>query len=167
MSIVYQGRVFSVEVDRIRFPNGGEHEVAAVRHSPSVALIPMKDEDQVILIRQFRPVIGRELRELPAGTADPGESPEAAAVRECEEEIGLVPGKIERLGGFFSAPGFCDEELIFFRVTELQAPPPDSPHEPDDDEDIRPDVFTIAEAKAMAARGEIIDLKTAYGLTLL
>ena len=167
MSIVYQGRVFSVDVDRVRFPDGREHEVAAVRHPPSVVLIPMKDDDHVILIRQFRAVIGREMWELPAGSTDPGEPPEAAAVRECEEEIGLVPGKIERLGGLFSAPGFCDEELIFFRVSDLQPPPLGSPRKPDEDEDIQPRVVTIAEAKAMAASGEIIDLKTAFGLTLI
>lgn len=167
MSTVYKGRGFSVEVDRIRFPNGREHEVAAVRHAPSVVLIPMTDEGNVILIRQFRAVIGRVLWELPAGTTEPGESLEAATVRECEEEIGLVPGRLERLGGFFPAPGFCDEELIFFRVSDLRPPAPDSPHEPDEDEDIQPKVVTIFEAKAMVARGEIVDLKTAYGLTLI
>ncbi|OFW20354.1 MAG: hypothetical protein A3H97_20670 [Acidobacteria bacterium RIFCSPLOWO2_02_FULL_65_29] len=167
MSFVYTGRVFSVEVDRIRFPNGREHEVAAVRHPPSVVLIPMSDADHVILIRQFRAVVGRELWELPAGTTDPGEPPEAAAIRECEEEIALVPRTLERLGGFFPAPGFCDEELIFFRVSDFQPPAPDSPHKPDEDEDIEARVVTIADARAMVARGEIVDLKTAYGLTLI
>jgi ADP-ribose pyrophosphatase len=87
--------------------------------------------------------------------------------RECEEEIGLVPGRIERVRGLYPAPGFCDEELIFYRVSELRLPRPDSPHHPDEDEDIRPQAFTIAEARAMVQRGDIIDLKTAYGLTLI
>ena len=167
MPVVYKGRVFSVEVERMRFPNGTEHEVAIVRHPPSVVLIPMKDRDHVILIRQYRPALGRELWELPAGSLDPGETPEAAAARECEEEIGLVPERVERIRGLFPTPGFCDEELIFFHVSNLQPPPPDSPHKPDDDEDIRSHVFTIAEARAMAERGDVIDLKTAYGLTLI
>jgi hypothetical protein len=67
----------------------------------------------------------------------------------------------------FPTPGFCDEELIFFRVSELGSAAPDRRRKPDDDEDIRAEIFTIADAKAMAARGEIIDLKTAYGLTLI
>ena len=167
MSIVYNGRVFSVEKSRLRFPNGSEHDVEAVRHMPSVVLIPMTDHDHVILIRQYRPVIARELWELPAGSLDPGESAEAGAARECEEEIRLVPRRIERLRGLFPAPGFCDEELIFFRVSDLQPPPPDSTHHPDEDEDIQPKVVTVVEAKAMVARGEIIDLKTAYGLSLI
>ncbi len=151
----------------MRFPNGKEHEVSAVRHPPSVVIIPMKDRDHVILIRQYRAVIDRELWELPAGSLDPGESAEAAAARECEEEIGLVPRRVERLRGLFPAPGFCDEELIFFRVWDLLPPAPESEHRPDEDEDIQSKVYTITEARAMAARGEIIDLKTAYGLTLI
>ena len=167
MPVVYKGRVFSVEVDRMRFPNGTEHEVSVVRHPPSVVIIPMNDPGHVILIRQYRPAIGRELWELPAGSLDPGETAEAAAARECEEEIGLAPQRVERIRGLFPTPGFCDEELIFFRVSDLQRPAPDSTRRPDEDEDIQSKVFTIAEAKAMAARGDIIDLKTAFGLTLI
>src|SRR5437588_419280 len=106
MPIVYRGRVFSVEVDRKRFPNGQE------------------------------------------------------------EEIGLTPHTVKRIRGLFPTPGFCDEELIFYRVWDLRKPPADSPHKPDEDEDIRAQPFSVAEARAMVERGEIIDLKTAYGLTL-
>jgi ADP-ribose pyrophosphatase len=165
--IVYKGKVFAVEVARMRFPNGQEHEIAVVRHPPSVVLIPMQDDGRVILIRQYRASIARELWELPAGSLDPGESSEAAARRECEEEIGLVPHHVERLRGLFPTPGFCDEELIFFRVADLRPPPVDSPHRPDDDEDIHAQAFTVSEARTMVDRGEIVDLKTAYGLTLV
>lgn len=165
--IAYSGRVFSVEVDRVRFPNGSEHEVAIVRHPPSVVLIPMQPDGRVVLIRQFRPSLGREIWELPAGSVDPGETAEAAAIRECEEEIGFVPNLVEPICGLFPAPGFCDEQLIFFRVSDLRSPAPDSARRPDDDEDIHAQAFPIEEVKAMAARGEIIDLKTAYGLTLI
>jgi ADP-ribose pyrophosphatase len=165
--IVYRGRVFSVEVERVRFPNGTEHEIAVVRHPPSVVVIPMRDERHVILIKQYRASIGRELWELPAGSLEPGETAEAAAARECEEEIGLVPHRVERLRALFPTPGFCDEELIFFRVSELRPPRSGTARPPDDDEDILPCAVTVEEAKAMAARGEIVDLKTAYGLTLI
>jgi ADP-ribose pyrophosphatase len=130
-------------------------------------LIPIQADGRVVLIRQYRHALGRSIWELPAGSLDPGESAEAAAARECEEEIGLAPARLDRLQGLYSTPGYCDEELIFFRVSDLRPPAPDSPHKPDDDEDIQAQAFTIADAKAMAARGEIIDLKTAYGLTLI
>jgi ADP-ribose pyrophosphatase len=165
--IVFEGRVFSVDVEKVRLPDGREYQLEIIRHRPSVVLLPMPDDDHVILVRQYRPSVRRDLWELPAGSTDPGESPESAAARECEEEIGLVPGRIDRLRGLFPAPGFCDEELIYFRVSDLRPPPPDSPHHPDEDEDIHAQVFTIANAKAMATRGEIFDLKTAYGLTLI
>ena len=166
MQTVYEGRVFSVEVGRLTFPNGTAHEIAVVRHRPSVVLIPMVDSERVVLIRQYRPAIARTMWELPAGTTDPGESPDEAAARECEEEIGLVPGKLERLGGFFPTPGFCDEELVFYRVSDLREPS-GTRRSPDEDEDIQPKVVTIAEARSMVARGDIIDLKTAFGLTLI
>lgn len=167
MPIVYQGHVFSVEVTVARLPNGQSHEVSIVRHPPSVVLIPMKDEAHVILIRQYRHTVGREIWELPAGSLNPGETAEAAAARECEEEIGLVPQQLLRIRGLFPAPGFCDEELIFFRASDFRSAAPDSPHKPDADEDIDVHVFTVPEARALAARGDIVDLKTAYGLTLI
>jgi ADP-ribose pyrophosphatase len=166
MPIVFKGRVFAVEVERRRFPNGQEHEVAIVRHNPSVVLVPIQDDGRVILIRQYRASIDRTIWEIPAGRVDDGEDADAAAARECEEEIGLVPGTIERIRGLYPTPGFCDEELIFYRVSNLRPPAPDSPHRPDEDEDIESMAVTLDEARAMVQRGEIIDLKTAYGLSL-
>jgi ADP-ribose pyrophosphatase len=167
MPIVFKGRVFSVEVDRRRFPNGRDHEVAIVRHSRSVVMIPMRDDGQVILIRQYRASVDRELWEVPAGRVDAGESPEDAAVRECEEEIGLVPRTLQRIRGLYPAPGFCDEELIFFRVSDLVPPPANSPHQPDEDEYIHVQPHSVAAARAMVTSGQIVDLKTAYALTLI
>jgi ADP-ribose pyrophosphatase len=165
--IVYKSRVFQVEETRARFPDGRERDIAVVRHVPVVVLIPSPAPGQVLLIRQYRASIARETWELPAGGIEPGETEEQAARRECEEEALLVPHALERLGAWFPSPGFCDEEMIFFRATDLRRPAPDSPHRPDEDEQITARVFAIEEAKAMARRGEIVDLKTAYGLTLL
>jgi ADP-ribose pyrophosphatase len=165
--IVYKGRVFQVEETRVRFPDGREHDIAVVRHAPVVVLIPRPAPGQVILIRQYRASIDRDTWELPAGGIEPGETADEAARRECEEEIALVPHGLERLGAWFPSPGFCDEEMIFFQASDLRSPSPGSPHKPDDDENIKVQVFSVREAKAMAARGEIVDLKTAFGLTLI
>ena len=167
MPIVYKGPVFSVEVETVVLRDGRTHEVSTVRHAPSVVLIPVTDDGRVILIRQHRHSVARDLWELPAGSSDPGETMEAAALRECEEEIGMVPRQLVRVRSLFPAPGFCDEELTFFRVSNFRPAAPDSPHQPDEDEDIHAETFTIDEAHAMVARGDIVDLKTAYGLTLL
>ena len=167
MPIVFKGRVFSVEVERRRFPNGQEHEVAIVRHNPSVVLLPIEEDGRIVLIRQYRASVDRMLWEVPAGRVDDGETPDEAAVRECEEEIGRVPGRVERIRGLYPTPGFCDEELVFYKVTGLAKPSPDSTRRPDEDEDIETRRVTPAEARLMVAQGEIIDLKTAYALTLL
>ena len=164
---VYKGRVFSVELDYQFLPNGREVHLAMVRHVPSVVLIPVQDDGQIVLIRQFRHALKRTIWELPAGNINEGESAEAAAARECEEEIGQTPTRVERVGSFYPTPGYCDEEMIFFRVSGLRPPAPDSPHKQDDDEDIEARAMPPAEAKAMVSRGEILDLKTAYALTLI
>src|SRR5258705_11888858 len=84
MAIVFKGRVFAVDVTKKRYPNGKEHEVAIVRHPPVVVVIPMEDDGRIVLIRQYRAAIDREMWEVPAGSVDPGESAEAAAHRGCE-----------------------------------------------------------------------------------
>jgi ADP-ribose pyrophosphatase len=167
MSIVYEGRVFRVEVERRRFPNGREHEVAVVRHRPSIVVVPILDDGRVLLIRQFRASVDRELWEIPAGGVEEGESADEAVTRECEEEIGLRPGRFERVRGLFPAPGFCDEELIFYRAWDLAVPEGGPRRTADEDEDIRSQPFSIEDAREMVTRGEIVDLKTAYGLTLI
>jgi len=167
MAIVYKGRVFSLEVENVRFPNGTEHRVEIVRHRPCVVLVPIQPDGRVVMIKQYRHSVKRMLWELPAGNIDPGEDARAAAARECEEEIGLVPYQLEQLANLFPSPGYCDEEMLFYRATDLRRPAPGSGRRPDEDEDIEVHPMSIAEAKAMVARGEIVDLKTAFALTLV
>ena len=165
--VVYQGRIFSLEVDRVTLPTGHTLDMEIVRHPGSVVLLPMPSASQVILIRQYRYSIDRWIWELPAGSLKPGENPDLAAARECEEEIALVPGRVERLRGFYPTPGFCDEEMIFYRCSDLRPPTADSTVKKDDDEDLEPRTCTIAEARALVDTGEIVDLKTVVGLTLI
>jgi len=166
METVFEGRVFSVEVGERTFPNGRIHRVEIVRHAPSVVLIPAEDDGRLVLIRQYRAPLDREIWEFPAGRVDPGESIEDAARRECEEEIGRLPHRLERVRGLYPAPGFCDEQLIFFHVSDLRRPAGPA-RKPDEDEYIVTKSVTAAEARAMLNAGEIVDLKTAYALTLL
>jgi ADP-ribose diphosphatase len=167
MAIVFNGRVFSVETGKRRFPNGQEHDVEIVRHAPSVVLIPIQDDGRIVIVRQYRAPLDRETWEFPAGRLNDGEPAEDAARRECEEEIGYVPRQLQRLRELYPAPGFCDEALIFFRAWDLRRPAPDSPHRPDADEDITTRAVSIDEARGMLERREIVDLKTAYALTLI
>ncbi|HEY7499524.1 MAG TPA: NUDIX hydrolase [Vicinamibacterales bacterium] len=162
---VFDGKVFDVDRDRVRMPNGRAVTVDVVRHVRSVVLLPVPEPGHIVLIRQFRYAVNRWLWELPAGSIDPGEQPEAAAMRECHEEIGQRPETVVRLGALLPTPGYCDEEMIFFRVSSLSIP--EEAAALDEDEQIEPRTFTIAEAREMVRRGEIVDMKTVAGLTYL
>ncbi len=162
---VYDGEVFDVDRDNVRMPNGREVTVDVVRHPKSVVLIPVPEPGQVILIRQYRYAVNAFLWELPAGSVDEGESPEQAARRECHEEIGLVPDTIVRLAAMYPTPGYCDEEMVFFRLSNLEEPTEAAAL--DEDEDIEAKTFELREARDMVRRGEITDMKTVVGLAMI
>ena len=164
---IYRGRVFTLSADRVTLPSGHTSVMDVVRHPGSVVLLPMPRPDQLVLIRQYRYAVDRVIWEVPAGSLEPGEDPRAGAARECEEEIGLVPGRLEQIGALLPTPGFCDELMTFYRCTELSAPAPDSTVHQDEDEVIEPRTFSLAEVRRMIASGEIVDMKTVAGVALL
>jgi ADP-ribose pyrophosphatase len=162
---VYSGKVFSVECDVVTMPNGRTTTVDIVRHSSSVVLLPIPEPGSIILIRQYRYPVNKFLWELPAGSVDQGETPEQAARRECHEEIGLLPATVVRLTSLYPTPGYCDEEMIFFRVSSLDKS--DEAAHVDEDEDIEAKTFEIRDVREMVRRGEIVDMKTVVGLGLI
>jgi len=162
---ILEGKVFTVERDRVRLPNGREVTMDVVRHPRSVVLLPVPEPNRIILIRQYRHALNRYLWELPAGSVDEGEEPDQAAVRECHEEIGHIPETVVRLASLFPTPGYCDEEMIFYRLSGLTTPAKAA--EADEDEDIEPKTFLLRDVREMVRRGEIVDMKTVAGLTLL
>ncbi len=163
---LYTGRIFSLDVDRVVLPSGHTVDMEIVRHPGSVVLLPMPSPHAIILIRQYRYTIDRWIWELPAGSLKAGEDPDRAAARECEEETGWFPERVERLRSYYPTPGFCDEEMIYYRCTGLRAPDADSTATRDEDEDLEPQTFTLEEARRLVEDGEIVDLKTVVGLLL-
>ena len=165
---VYEGKIFTVQVETITLPKGGELKAEVVRHPGSVVIIPVTEQGEVVLVRQYRHAIGRSAWELPAGSLKPGEDAQQAAVRECHEEIARIPSRVTKLGAFFPTPGYCDEEMNFYLAAALREPSADDEDaQPDEDEDIEVKAFTVDEIRRMVSAGEIIDLKTVAGLTLL
>jgi ADP-ribose pyrophosphatase len=163
-AVAFRGPVFDVTREGVRLANGRRAVYDVVRHRGSVVLVPQPSRDTVVLIRQFRWAIGRWIWELPAGSLEPGERPDRAARRECAEETGLEPARVRRLGTLYPTPGFCDERMIFYRCTGLAAPR--RPPARDEDEQIEPRTFRIADVRRMIARGQIVDMKTVVGLGL-
>jgi len=162
---VYQGKVFTVDREHVRLPHGPTVTLDVVRHPQSVVILPIPEPGRVILIRQYRHAVNQWLWEVPAGSVDPGESAESAARRECHEEIGQVPDTIVRLGALYPTPGYCDEEMVFFRVSGLADPTETAAV--DEDEDIEARTFTIRDARDMVRKGEIVDMKTVVGLAMI
>ena len=165
---IYTGRVFAITVDLVAYPDGRTVKMEVVRHPGSVVVLPMPAPDRILLVRQYRYVVDSWLWELPAGTVEPNESLQTAALRECHEEVGKIAGRAEKLFSFLPSPGFCDEEMNFFLLTDLRDRRADeaAPHQ-DPDEILHVKEFSVAEAREMVRRGEIRDMKTALGLTLL
>lgn len=162
---IFTGRVLRLEREEIRLPGGPVTAMEIVRHRGSVVLIPQPTPDAVVLIRQYRHVIGDWIWELPAGTLDEGENPADGARRECEEEIGQAPYRVTRLGAWYPTPGFCDELMTFYRCEDLRAP---SGHaHQDEDEQIEPRTFTLIEARRLIESGQVRDMKTVFGLALI
>ena len=165
---VFQGRIFTVNVESITLPRGHQLDAEVVRHPGSVVLIPVTHEGDIILVQQYRHPIGRSAWELPAGSLKEGENLKAGALRECQEEIGLIPSALELIGSLFPTPGYCDEEMHFFRASGLRPPQAgDADAHQDEDEDIEPKAFSPHAIRRMIASGEIIDMKTVAALTLL
>jgi ADP-ribose pyrophosphatase len=159
---VYDGKIIRVDVEHVRLPNGRASVREIVRHRGAVVLVAVDDEERLLLVRQYRRPAERTLLELPAGTRETGEEAAVTAGRELEEETGFRAGQIRRLGGFFSAPGFCTEYLECYLCTDLQ----DSDATPEEDESFEHVRLTVAELQAAIRAGEVEDAKTLAGLTL-
>ena len=117
---LYKGRIVRLTLERATLPNQRVVQLELVRHPGAAAVVPLRDDGQVVLIHQFRYAVGGYLYEVPAGTLSPGETPEQCARREVEEEAGYRLGRLEPLGRIVTAPGFCDEQIHLFLATELQ-----------------------------------------------
>jgi ADP-ribose pyrophosphatase len=157
---VYTGKVISLDVDEVEEPGGVRGIREVVRQQGSVAALPVHDDGRITLVRQYRYAVDEYVWELPAGRLDPGETPEEGARRELEEEVGLRAGRMEPIARFYTTPGFCDELMHVFRATQLTS----VPTRREEDERIEVGTFTLADAMAMVAGGEIHEGKTLVAL---
>jgi ADP-ribose pyrophosphatase len=160
--IVFRGRAFTIRRDMLRLPDGHETKLDIVEHHGSVIIIPQDDQGNLLFVRQYRHATGLDLLELPAGTLEQDEAPEACAAREIREETGMAAGQMEYLGGFFLAPGYSTEYMHVYLATALRS----NPLEADADEFLTVERIPLDKALAMARRGEITDAKSLAGLFL-
>ncbi|MBF6611752.1 MAG: NUDIX hydrolase [Chloroflexi bacterium] len=159
---VFDGKLIKVLKEMVRLPDGNVRPREIVVHPGAVALVVVDQDEKLVLVRQYRRATDKVLLEIPAGTRESDEDAEACARREVQEEVGYAAGRVERLGGFYSAPGFCTEYLDCYLLTDLK----ESRLQPDDDEKIEVVKLSSEEARDAIQRGEICDAKSICGILL-
>lgn len=157
---VYEGLIVNLRLDEVRLPTGRIALREIVEHRPAVAMLPVKEDGTVLLVRQYRDAIRQHILEIPAGILNPGEKPREAARRELQEEIGFDAGILEEWGSFFTSPGFSDEKVTLFFAANLV----ESRLAPDDDEFI--DIVPVRreDIPDLLSTGKIQDAKTLAAL---
>ena len=153
---LFRGRILRLEVDRVELEDGSVSSREVVRHPGGAAILPLDAEGQVTLVRQFRYAFGQELLEIPAGKLEPGEDPKTAAIRELEEECGLVAGAVTDLGCIYPSVGYDDEIIYLYLARDLRP----TEARPDAGEFVSLERFPLSTLAEMAESGVLRDAKT-------
>lgn len=162
MPLIYKGKIINVTTKKIRFPDGHTSIYEYVFHKPAVMIVPVVDNNKILLVRQYRPVINRKIWELPAGIIDKKETPYQTAIRELEEETGLKARKLIKLGAFYSSPGFTDELTTIFLAKEIKK----TRQKLDPDENITLKTFSISSLLKKIKEKKLTDSKTVMGILI-
>ena len=159
---IYSGRVLGINMETARLPDGREVDLEIIRHPGGSCILPLYDNGDVMLIRQFRHAAGGIIWEVPAGRIDEGDTPESCAERELREEGGVTAGRMEKIAEFFTTPGFCTEMLHIFLARDLK----ECGQSLEADEYLETVRMPLEEAVEMVHRGEIKDSKTMLALLM-
>ncbi|MDH4370682.1 MAG: NUDIX hydrolase [Nitrospira sp.] len=157
---IYTGKVVTLNVDTVQLPNGLTVDLETIRHPGASAVVPLKDDGTVVLIRQFRHAAGGFIYEIPAGKLDRGEDPLNCAARELEEEVGYRAASFQLLSSIFTAPGFADEVIHIYKAIGLTK----GQQHLDRDEVLEIVEMSLDEAIEKIQDGTIRDGKTIIGL---
>jgi ADP-ribose pyrophosphatase len=161
----FDGKWVHVRVDEVRLPTGRKTTREIVEHPGSVAIVGVTSDGNVLLLRQSHHAIGRTLLGIPAGTLEPGETPETCARRELTEETGYRAGPLKQLAAYYTSPGYTDERMTIFHAADCEP----AGSEIDQDELIRLTPMPLADVWRLLAPGpeQLADAKTLIGLLVL
>ncbi len=157
---VFSGRLLEIDLVDLKLPNGARTQLEIIRHPGASAVVPLRENGDVVMIRQYREAADGYILEVPAGKLDPGEGPESCATREVAEEVGLHAGRLHPLGFIHTTPGFTDEKIWLYAATELSP----TPQALEEDEIIEVLEMPLADALGRISSGEITDSKTICAL---
>jgi ADP-ribose pyrophosphatase len=157
---IFTGRIIKVRVDTVSLPGGGQSTREVVEHAGAVGVVAMDNDNNIILVRQYRKPVERVLLEIPAGTMEKDEDPLVCAQRELKEETGFTAEHWEKILCYFSAPGFTDEHLHLYLASGLTS----GEIELDEDEFVETVRLPLPEAYQMIFEGHIADGKSIIGI---
>jgi ADP-ribose pyrophosphatase len=160
---IFEGRRVSLRVDRVVLPSGRETTREIAGYPDSVGIVALDKDENVILVRQYRHAVGKNLLEIPAGGIEEGEEPSRSAMRELAEETGFTAESVEQIGGAYAAPGYSTEFLYLFLATGLKQGASNN----DEDEDIEVVPVPLKDIPQMIRSGELCDGKSIIGLLTL
>lgn len=159
---IYEGKILNLRVDTVELPNKKYSKREIVEHSGGVAIVPIRSDNSLVLVKQYRKAVEDFLYEIPAGKLELNEEPIETARRELKEETGLDAKELKYISEFYTSPGYCNEKVYLFVARDL--------YEDNDfikfrdEEYIEKAVFTLEELTSMIKRGDIIDSKTIIGI---
>lgn len=153
---VFEGKIFDIERDTITLPDGRKTIRETVIHGGAAGMLPIDEKGNILLVRQYRHSAKAMTLEIPAGTIEKGEDPYDCAFREIEEETGYKSNDISLMFTMYSAIGFCTERLYIYLCKDLVK----GNANPDDDEFITTEAYTVSECIELIKKGEICDSKT-------
>lgn len=160
---IYSGKVIKVDVEEVGLPNGKTSKRELVRHPGAVAVIAVTQDHNIVMVRQYRKALEKEILEIPAGKMEEGEEPHITAGRELEEETGYKPLSLKKIASFYTAPGFCDELVHLY---EADIDKPGTPFT-DEDEFVQVKEISLEEAEDAIEKNLIHDAKTMYAVQYL
>ena len=157
---IYSGRAVNLRVDTVQKTSGAVTTREVVEHGDCIAVVVLDERDDVVMVRQYRWPVRKILLEIPAGGIEVGEKPEECVKRELQEEIGYLPRKINKIGGFYVAPGYCTEFMHLFLASDLKK----SRLVAEDTDEIEVVRIHPVDIPHLIECGEICDAKSIVGL---
>lgn len=156
----FEGRIITVKLDKVEMPDGSLSSREIVEHPGGVGIVAITDNDEVIMVKQYRKPLEKAIYEIPAGKLDKGEEHRDCGIRELEEETGLRANSFEYLGFIYPSPGFTDEVTHVYLAKGLER----GEAHPDDDEFLDVERIPLSKAVEMVMSNEINDAKTVFGI---
>ncbi|WP_408006611.1 NUDIX domain-containing protein [Pseudalkalibacillus sp. A8] len=161
--VIYNGRIIDLHLEEVELPDGRTSQREVVKHPGAVAILAITSENKIVLVRQYRKPLNREIIEIPAGKLEKGEDPEVCALRELEEETGYRSKELTYLQSFYTSPGFADELIHIFFTDQLEQ----GEVQLDQDEFVERMEVTLEEAIRLVNTQDIYDAKTAFAIQYL